>query len=42
MIRTDIYNGIVDTLTSDDNDATTINRYLILPSSFIRDNRAIY
>jgi len=38
MIRTNIYNGIVDTLTSDDNDPTTISRRIILPSSFIGGN----
>jgi len=35
MIRTDIYNEVSDTLTFDDNDAKTINRRIILPSSFI-------
>jgi len=42
MIRTDIYNGVSNTLTSDDNDAKAINRRIILPSSFIGGDRLIY
>jgi hypothetical protein len=38
-LRADLYQGLQDTITTGDNNATTIGQRIILPSSFTRGPR---